>query len=74
MDEVKEEAQKSQLPFGFDVVWYLWTEVTKDIGWLVESQLPFGFDVVWYVGEFDIDLKDVVESQLPFGFDVVWYR
>ena len=37
----------SQLPFGFDVVWYFRRFLYVQ-GLQLQSQLPFGFDVVWY--------------------------
>ena len=38
---------RSQLPFGFDVVWYKGV-TTLAMNLNKKSQLPFGFDVVWY--------------------------
>ena len=62
----------SQLPFGFDVDWYLhWCRTS--IWGRSRSQLPFGFDVEWYPYEHGHDNIRIVESQLPFGFDVEWY-
>ena len=47
IDMFRRERQKSQLPFGFDVDWYVVGGVVGGtiVAW---SQLPFGFDVDWY--------------------------